>query len=29
MGQVNLIRQGGEEWSLHHDMTGEACLSAC
>jgi len=23
MGQVNAIRQGGEEWSLHHDMTGE------
>ncbi|WP_083321744.1 DUF6531 domain-containing protein [Rothia sp. HMSC061D12] len=23
MGQVNAIRQGDEEWSLHHDMTGE------
>ena len=23
MGQVNAIRQDGEEWSLHHDMTGE------
>lgn len=23
MGQVNAIRQGGEEWLLHHDMTGE------
>lgn len=23
MGQVNAIHQGGEEWSLHHDMTGE------
>lgn len=23
MGQVNAIRRDGEEWSLHHDMTGE------
>ncbi|OFJ75860.1 type IV secretion protein Rhs [Rothia sp. HMSC065B04] len=23
MGQVNAIRQGDEEWLLHHDMTGE------
>ena len=23
MGQVNAIHQGDEEWSLHHDMTGE------
>ena len=23
MGQVNAIHQGAEEWSLHHDMTGE------
>ena len=23
MGQMNAIRQDGEEWSLHHDMTGE------